>query len=561
MTINNPLPPTHESLAKQGADFFRAGQIVKAYHAYLEAVLMAPEETRYRFSLIRCLTNIRTKEHNYKLQQAILLCLLDDDIPPQSVALIWLEQLFLDPTVSGFKKLTVCDDYDAFLTAFDHDVFVPLLNNKYFLAGLRKCVIKHTRLENLLIHLRQFYLLRADAAQKEAVRPFLCALACKAFLTDYIFPVSDEEQDAVLHAEESFKDLSVTDQIILGCYRPLYEIDGATALFDYAIEQQAQDLLHLTVLQIDEPIEEQELRQEIQVIGTNSINKPLGLDLPYPRWFGTHPARFSLNAKMIREKLDILYVGCATGQNVAVMAQHTPNAQLDAVDASLAQLGYAKRRIHELGVENIRFLCVQPENMKDLDKTYDLIYAAGALQNVESPTEELSNLTHLMKPAGVMRLALLSDVGLANIKFWRNHIAAQGYKDDYDGIQRLRHDIMHSDIDPLYQRIMKRDDLYSVMGIKRLLFAPHEHGFNFEKIMALLDEAGLRPLKVKAGVPALEQQYKKRFPQDFKKTDLKNWAILEQEVPDAFITGYDLVLVKKPSFEGDELPLWYRNQE
>ncbi|MEC7577129.1 MAG: hypothetical protein VX468_07345, partial [Pseudomonadota bacterium] len=87
MTINNPLPPTHESLAKQGADFFRAGQIVKAYHAYLEAVLMAPEETRYRFSLIRCLTNIRTKEHNYKLQQAILLCLLDDDIPPQSVAL------------------------------------------------------------------------------------------------------------------------------------------------------------------------------------------------------------------------------------------------------------------------------------------------------------------------------------------------------------------------------------------------------------------------------------------------------------------------------------------
>ena len=160
-----------------------------------------------------------------------------------------------------------------------------------------------------------------------------------------------------------------------------------------------------------------------------------------------------------------------------------------------------------------------------------------------------------------MRLALLSDVGLANIKFWRNHIGVQGYKDDYDGIQRLRHDIMHSDIDPLYQRIMKRDDLYSVMGIKRLLFAPYEHGFNFEKIMALLDAAGLRPLKVKAGVPALERQYKKRFPEDFKKTDLKNWAILEQEVPDAFITGYDLVLVKKPSFKGDELPLWYRNQE
>ena len=401
-------------------------------------------------------------------------------------------------------------------------------------------------------------MLRADAAQKDAVRPFLCALACKAFLTDYIFPVSDEEQDAVLHAEESFKDLSVTDQIILGCYRPLYEIDGATALFDYAIEKQAQELLHLTVLQIDEPLEEQELRQEIQVIGEQ---KPLGLDLPYPRWFGTHPARFSSNAKMIREKLDILYVGCATGQNVAVMAQHTPNAQLDAVDASLAQLGYAQRRIHELGVENIRFLCAQPEDMKALNKTYDLIHAGSALQNVASPTEELSNLAHLLNPAGVMRLTLLSDVGLANIKFWRDHIDAQGYKGDYDGIQRLRHDIMHSNIDPLYKRIMKRDDLYSVMGIKRLLFAPYVQGFNFEKIMTLLDEADLKPLKVKAGVPALEQQYKKRFPQDFKQTALKNWAVFEHEMPDAFITGYELVLVKKQSFKGDELPLWYRNQE
>lgn len=550
---------SHQVLAKQGADFFNAGEYAKAHRAYLEALLLVPDEKRYKFALIKCWQMLKIQGHNPRVKHALMLCLTDEDIPPQSIADTWLQALFFDPDMADFQTFTQCENYAAFKTAFQPGQYAELLNMPYFILGLRKCVVKHFRLERALSWLRRYYLQEADKEHKQAVRPFLCALASYAFLGDYILPYDESESAYVGKYATDFARLSSIDQIILASYKPLYQFSEATDLFDKAVQQQLEDVLALTMLQIDEPLEELEARQQVELVPHKADQlTPEAILMPYPRWSGAHAGRFAQRRRKIDQPLEVLFIGCGTAQHVTMAAQHMPKAHIDAVDSSLTDLAYAQRRVNELNIPHINFICADLADLPGRKRRYDLINGDHYLQTVKDPREAITQMAACLKPEGVMRFNLLNSLSRININYWRTHAQSQGYTDDYDGINLLRHDIFTLDVDPQYKRIVIRPELYNYMGCKNLFFPSHENAYSCGDIIVLLEGLGLKILSLDLANPAMQAVYKQRFPEDFTMRKLSNWQKIEQEFPGQFLNGYQLVLARSDSYHADDLPAWYQ---
>ena len=90
---------------------------------------------------------------------------------------------------------------------------------------------------------------------------------------------------------------------------------------------------------------------------------------PYPRWRycdkyksihflnslnnDIKPNRVKYNNKF--NNPNILIAGCGTGNHL-ISASNYNNANILGVDLSLASLAYAKRKVEELGCQNIKFL-------------------------------------------------------------------------------------------------------------------------------------------------------------------------------------------------------------
>ena len=87
-------------------------------------------------------------------------------------------------------------------------------------------------------------------------------------------------------------------------------------------------------------------------------------------------------------------------------------------------------------------------------------------------------------------------------------------------------------------------DFFTLSECRDALFHVQEHTFDLPQIAAFLKENGLEFLGFDTA-PDLTHRYARRFPQDAARTNLENWAVLEQENPDIFIGMYQF-WVQKP---------------
>jgi methyltransferase-like protein/SAM-dependent methyltransferase len=76
------------------------------------------------------------------------------------------------------------------------------------------------------------------------------------------------------------------------------------------------------------------------------------------------------------ENARVLEIGCASGGNIIPMAAHNPNAEFIAFDITQTQIDLANQKVEELGLKNIKFLCLDLNELPDLGK-FDYIIAHG----------------------------------------------------------------------------------------------------------------------------------------------------------------------------------------
>ena len=107
-----------------------------------------------------------------------------------------------------------------------------------------------------------------------------------------------------------------------------------------------------------------------------------------------------------------------------------------AIDLSTASLGYAKARTGALGVTNIDYAQADILQLGSIGRTFDMIQSVGVLHHLADPWAGWRVLISLLRPGGVMFVALYSEIARRDVVAARAFIAQRGYGSSGGGYPR-----------------------------------------------------------------------------------------------------------------------------
>ena len=447
-----------------------------------------------------------------------------------------------------------------------------LLGDPLLQRLMETVVVSNLFIEQLVTVARAGFLRdTTSAAASEPPLPLasIVAMAHQCFNTEYVHDVSPEEAAAVTSLADSIAKARKNGErvpfhwyAIYSCYRPLYTLGDAAAMGEHLM---STALSTLATRQIHEPHEEARLRETIPALtemggAVSEAVREQYEENPYPRWLriGRDVAQTSV-AEFLRSQFPeadlaglseaparILIAGCGTGRHPIGAARRFPDSSVLAVDLSLASLAYAKRKTNELGIRNIEYRQADLLALGSVTEGSDVIDCTGVLHHLADPVAGWKILCSLLRPGGVMRVGLYSELARRHVVRARELIAAEGFAPTPEGIRACRAAILARQSDPLLARVTRGEDFYSLSGCRDLIFHVQEQRFTLPQIAGILDELDLRFVGFEWPDNDAPARYRSRFPDDRSLSDLANWHRLETERPDTFVLMYQF-WVRKPA--------------
>lgn len=410
-------------------------------------------------------------------------------------------------------------------------------------------------LEVVLTALRREWLLQDGPI---AVDPsFLVALAHQAFLNEYVWCVTDQEQAALAALKAKLERAKQPDLLQLALYgscAPLYTLENAARLAKVPC---SESFTLLFQRQLHQPLLERSLRQStprITPIADMVSTKVRSQyeENPYPRWDNwpsrtSRPFRAMFGERfpwMLPDITDIshpavLVAGCGTGRHAFQTHLTYTGAETLAVDLSLSSLSYARRKQIERNVSGLTFAQADILQLGKLNRTFDLIESSGVLHHMDDPLAGWQILTDLLKPGGFMQIALYSELARRHIVQYRKQVQQQGIGSDADSIRQWRQQVIQQPPTDSSRDIAGFMDFFTLSMCRDLVFHVQEHLFTVPRIRSSLETLGLDFLGFEFPThQKCHDQYRARFPEDKTMANLNNWAVFEQENPDTFRSMY-----------------------
>lgn len=470
----------------------------------------------------------------------------------ERVASLWPEQL---PLVDALPP--------ADLAAVAGNLLLPALLENAIVADL---AVEHW-LGMLRARLMQGCTGSGDANAPDARQLVLhCALARQCFINEYVYSAGADEHAAaerlratLITSIASGEAFPADALAAVACYFPLLGVPEAVRLLERAWPAAVEALL---TQQVREPLQEQALGGAIGTLTgvDNDVSRQVQQQYeqnPYPRWVATPRVHRSQSLEdYLRRRVptgawrragggnivEALNAGCGTGQNPIETAQRMANIHVLAVDLSRASLCYGARIAQRLGVANIAFAQADILELASLPQRFDLIESTGVIHHLQDPGQGLRILGSLLKPAGVMKLALYSQAARRCVVAARTLIAARGFSASAPDIRRCRDTLMRVHPDAPERQVTGFSDFYSLSECRDLLFHVQEHRFTIPRIKALLADAGL-------GFIGFEQDQGDRHDASAgmpSPNTLDGWDEFENRHPDTFAGMYQFWVQKSP---------------
>jgi tetratricopeptide (TPR) repeat protein/SAM-dependent methyltransferase len=554
-------PDLAEAHLNLGLVLLELGRAAEALRCCLSA--MAADESRAsRMLFVNCLKSLRPTRNDERIRPFLVRALSEPwgmpaDLMPIAAAMIRLTPGIEEAIATARLPLS---------EPFTPSAAAAVSGDALLHAALAAAPIPDLDLERFLISARRALLAAAagtapEREQGRGLLAFHCALAQQCFITEYIYDCASNELERaaalrtrLVAALDGDAAIPVRWLAAVASYFPLHALPDTRRLLDRTWPDEARALL---ALQVEAPLAELECRATIPRLtsiddGVSSQVGALYEANPYPRWVRasvideprplddmlrrTFPlARFRPLDK--GSDIDVLVAGCGTGQHPICTAQTYPAARLLAIDLSMASLCYAKRKATELGLDTIEFAQADITRLGGFDRRFDVIEAVGVLHHLAHPMEGWRTLLGLLRPGGVMRIGLYSELARRDVVRARDFIAAGGYGSSPEEIRRCRRDLIEADGGTAFASLAGFGDFFGTSPCRDLLFHVQEHRLSLEAIEPFLDENGLRFLGFTLERPVLDA-YRRRFPDDPAATDLRRWQALEIENPDIFRSMY-----------------------
>ena len=537
-----------------GAVLQQQGNLEEAIEACNRALTIKPDYAEAYYNLGNALKRITFTRPNRELQNTIASLLNKKSfVRPRDVAGAAISLLKLEPTLRKHLKLTDGEVRQSLLRIVEDLNELPLL-----LKLMSVCPISDIKLEKLLRRLRCSILLNTldekDASSK--LLNFQSALALQCFTNEYVYNYSAEEEKILAALEASVKkhldnneEPSPQAVLALASYKGLNQYEWCDLI---AVNDHTQEVF---TRQIKEPLKENEFKsnlpklKEISDVVSSKVQKQYE-ENPFPRWINlgldSKPMPLSkvadeLNLKLHDNKItkvkrpDILIAGCGTGQHSIESATRFASSKVLAIDLSISSLAYAKRKTEELGIQNIEYLQADILDLSQLNKQFDIIESAGVLHHLDNPMVGWKVLTGCLRPGGLMKIGLYSELARQNITEIRKEIDQLGIGSSSQEIRAFR-DIIIKSKKKHYKQVLGAPDFYSSSEFRDFLFHTIEYKFNLSEIKEHLDTLNLRFCGFEENEIVSHFMLTNIEKED--PYDLDKWQVYEQANPRAFADMY-----------------------
>jgi len=444
-----------------------------------------------------------------------------------------------------------------------HPLFTALLTQTVCCTILIELFL--TALRSAFMHIASDPALHLDNSSASNILDPACALACQCCANEYIYSLSDVEQenlDALLQTTTSLLHLQTpVDPTLqfrlatIACYIPLHSIDEALKLTKNRDETEHCFNLMLE-RQVLNYLQEQELLGHIDTLtpvtdATSELVREQYEDFPYPRWLSFSKLNPRPPQKVIGElfpwfsppsfptgKARILIAGCGTGRHAMITANRFSDCELLAVDLSASSLAYAMRMTNYYDVDNIHFAQADILKLASLNQTFHIIESVGVLHHMQDPVQGLKVLANLLEPDGLMNIGLYSKAGRRYILAAQQLLREHGGGSSITDIRAGRRLIMDLDSAHPAHDTMYMQDFYSASECRDLLLHVQEHCYEIAEIEDMLAESDLEFIGFEFQDPAgkLKFQSVNHAPHDL--GSLHKWKLFEQNNPDTFLEMY-----------------------
>ena len=421
-------------------------------------------------------------------------------------------------------------------------------------------------MEKLLSEIRRnicHIISKNEETASKSVLQFVIALGEQCFLNEYVYSITEEENICINKILNRCinGELNETNISILSCYYPLYKLLDQIPLLEN-FNSSHSSFKGLIELQIREPLKEIELSKKIKKLG--KINNDISLKVksqyeenPYPRWrygdpsinqkiYSTQVINNEISPNFIThnfgdDQLEILIAGCGTGNQI-LQAQEYKNAQLTAIDLSLASLAYSQRKINELDIKNIELIQMDILEVNLLEKQFDIIQCSGVLHHMYDPIKGLKVLLDILKNNGFLKLGLYSELGRKDVVKAKNYISREQFQPNEVDIRSFREKVISGEFGDLTS-LTTTSDFYSLSEVRDLCFHVQEHRFTINQLQKILqiNELNFLGFLLPKSYKSLYEQY---YPEDQNQTNLQNWAKFEEKHPDTFRGMYQFWVSK-----------------
>lgn len=378
-------------------------------------------------------------------------------------------------------------------------------------AVLENASIASPELECIVIGARRTLLAMAarDEAVDGALLELACAIARQCFISEYVFEVGSDEagQSARLRdrlaAGERLSPFAVA---IVASYGPLHAVPGAARFLQHDWPAAVGNVV---TQQVREPALERDLSAAMPQLTPIEDSVSLAVqrqyeENPYPRWVKAsrvvkrvpfdHYLRTLFPLAPLapggKKASDILVAGCGTGQASLELALQIDGAKILAIDLSRSSLAHAQRKTREARIDTIQYAQADILKLAALGLTFDFIEAGGVLHHMADPAAACRELAGLLRPGGVMRVALYSKGATPHVAATRALAGSLGLSGNLEDIRRLRQAVRASPDGAPARTVMLAPDFYAASECRDLLLHVQEHRLTIPQLKDIVAQSG-----------------------------------------------------------------------
>jgi len=196
-----------------------------------------------------------------------------------------------------------------------------------------------------------------------------------------------------------------------------------------------------------------------------------------------------------------------------------------------------------MGISSIEYAQADILKIASLGREFDVIETVGVLHHLQQPFEGWNALLSVLKPNGLMRVGLYSELGRKDIAKIRKLINQEGIRATTESIRNYRNYLLNLKTIEGIEYVTGGIDFYSMSACRDLIFHVQEHQMQLDLIGQFLEMNQLKFLGLDIDKSSL-RAFGLRFPDDPLGLNLKNWHIFENENPHTFRLMYQLLVQK-----------------